>query len=197
MANRSYLFASDEHAAVPKDLEILANGAWCVPLLWLPMFVPEDLVRAKEPTADGGFIEMLTPIATVAKAIEQIHDAVPYLNALFRPEGALDKHVALIEDLLDGVGHEYVGIELSEIAGTIDVKSFNAKLVEVLTHLASGEPRPEARALLAELSGVRLERRFLDPAVFKTPKNKATDDEAWNHGMLLGGSYARAVPWEP
>jgi hypothetical protein len=133
MPNSSYLCATDRSSLYPSTTEkdfapptdVVAYDVRCVPLLWLAMFRPADLltqtiVIEPDPDAvhyeigpDGDFVEIATPegedeivtatapLAPKDRALAQLDAAVPMLNRLFAAEGPLDDHAAMLRRVPD------------------------------------------------------------------------------------------------
>ncbi|MDN3355779.1 hypothetical protein [Actinomadura sp. DC4] len=206
MANRSYLFVGDHEginpgwrAGVP-DLgqQVLAEDVYCVPLLWLAMFRPADLVTTtfppEDPDDDEGPIEATAPLAPKGRALAQLDAALPSLHEIFDGAGRLDDHAALLRQGVEEMPGRFVTIELYEIAVLIDERTFYRDLRAALGGL--DRPGPPGRARLADLAQLREGRPF-PPARLVLDGLDASDDDCWNHSRLLGVSFLRPVPWEP
>jgi hypothetical protein len=206
MANRSYLFVGDHDGINPgwtggvPDLEqqVLAEDVYCVPLLWLAMFRPADLVTAtfppEDPDDDEGPVEATAPLAPKERALAQLDAALPALHEIFAGAGRLDDHAALLRQGVESMPGRFVTIELYEIAVLIDEEAFYRDLRAALGGL--DRPGTQDRARLTELAQLREGRPF-PPARLVLDGPDAPDDDLWNHSRLLGVSYLRPVPWEP
>jgi hypothetical protein len=207
MANRSYLFVGDHdginpgwRAGVPGlEQQVLAEDVYCVPLLWLAMFRPADLVTATFPPDDPddddeGPIEATAPLAPKERALAQLDAALPALHEIFDGAGRLDDHAALMRQGVESMPGRFVTIELYEIAVLIDEETYYRDLRAALGGL--DRPGTADRARLTDLAQLREGRPF-PPARLVLDGLDAPDDDWWNHSRLLGASYLRPVPWEP
>jgi hypothetical protein len=208
MANRSYLFVGDHEGINPgwntdiPDLErlVLAEDVYCVPLLWLAMFRPADLVTATFPPDDDdddeGPIEVTAPLAPRERALAQLDAAVPALHSIFDGAGPLDEHAALLREAVASMPGRFVTIELYEIAVLTDEEKFYRDLRDALGSLDGPGDLAEDRARLTDLAQLREGRPF-PPARLVVDGLDAPDDDWWNHSRLLGTCFLRPVPWEP
>jgi hypothetical protein len=207
MANRTYLFVGDHDGINPGwrpgipglEQQVLAEDVYCVPLLWLAMFRPADLVTTTFPPDDPddddeGPIEATAPLAPKERALAQLDAAVPALHEIFDGAGRLDDHAALLRQGVQSMPGRFVTIELYEIAALIDEETFYRDLKDALGGL--DRPGTKDRARLTELAQLREGRPF-PPARLVLDGLDAPDDDWWNHSRLLGVSYLRPVPWEP
>ncbi|MET8978306.1 hypothetical protein ABZX85_22090 [Streptomyces sp. NPDC004539] len=135
MPNSSYLCSCDQPVLYPSSQAggfdprtgVIATDAQAVPLLWLAMFRPDDLVTEVftfEEDADDGddadeddVIEATAPLAPKSRALARLDAALPALARLFPAEIPLDAHAALLREAVERAPGAYVTIELDEIAG--------------------------------------------------------------------------------
>lgn len=229
MPNSSYLCATGRPSLYPsttdKDFapptDVVAYDVRCVPLLWLAMFRPADLVTQTiviepDPDAvhykfgpDGDFVEIATPegedeivtatapLAPKDRALAQLDAAVPVLNRLFAAEGPLDGHAAMLRRAIAAAPGAYLTIELDEIEGMWEPGTFQPALHAALASL-DGETDPEAgRAHLIELAQLRPGRPFPPARLLLDEHGEVEDDDYWNFVRLLGANFNAEVPWEP
>jgi hypothetical protein len=211
MSNRSYLCATNLETTYPSFVDKEYNSAeqtiacdvWCVPLLWTALFRPPDIVR-KTFTVDGDAVVTEAPLATRTNAIHQLEQAVPYFTRLFASEGRLDEYAAFLSQALGSVTHQFVTIELQEIACLTNPEqafydSFRAALAAIGTDYSAA-----AKARLCEIAAFR-DLKKLPPArlLLEEPDGfEPTDDDFWNHCRVCGAGefnagIGRPVPWEP
>ncbi|MEV5750834.1 hypothetical protein AB0L00_23675 [Actinoallomurus sp. NPDC052308] len=208
MANRSYLLVGDYDGINPGwqggipglEHQVLAEDVFCVPLLWLAMFRPADLVTATFPPEDeddeeDGPIEATAPLAPKERALAQLDAAIPALNRIFDGAGPLDDHAALLREGLASMPGRSVTIELYEIAVLNDEERFYRDLRTALDSLDRPGDLAADRARLADLAQLREGRPF-PPARLVLDGLDAPDDDQWNHTRLLGTRFLRPVPWE-
>lgn len=207
MANRTYLFVGDHDGINPGwrpgipglEQQVLAEDVFCVPLLWLAMFRPADLVTTTFPLDDPddddeGPIEATAPLAPKERALAQLDAALPALHEIFDGAGRLDDHAALLRQGVQSMPGRFVTIELYEIAVLIDEETYYRDLRDALGGL--DRPGTKDRARLTDLAQLREGRPF-PPARLVLDGLDAPVDDGWNHSRLLGVSFLRPVPWEP
>ncbi|MBD0710905.1 MULTISPECIES: hypothetical protein [unclassified Streptomyces] len=209
MANSSYLCSSDEASLYPSGFVegfdpatgVVAHDVSGIPLLWLAMFRPADLVTGTftvdpDDTDDGeGVVVATAPLAAKDRALTRLDAALPVLNRLFAAEGAVDAHAALLRQAIEKAPGAHVTIELEEIEGLWEEGAFQPALRAALACL-DGETDPAAdRARLISLSGLRPGRPF-PSARLLVDDLEAEDDDYWNLVRLLGASLVAEVPWE-
>lgn len=207
MANRSFLFVGDHEGINPgwesdiPDIQqkVLAEDVYCVPLLWLAMFRPADLVTTTFPPEDDdddeGPVEATAPLAPKERALVQLDAALPALHSIFNGAGRLDEHAALLRQGVESMPGRFVTIELYEIAVMIDEEKYYRDLRNALGSLDKPGNLAADRARLTDLAQLREERPF-PPARLVIDGLDAPDDDWWNHTRLLGASFLRPVPWE-
>jgi hypothetical protein len=231
MPNSSYLCATGPASLYPSttdkdfrpDTDVVAYDVRCVPLLWLAMFRPADLVTQTiviepDPDAvyyefgpDGDFVQIDTPAgedeeeiveATAPltgreNALAQLDAAVPVLNRLFAAEGPLDEHAAMLRRAVASAPGEHVTIELDEIEGLWEPGTFQPALRAALA-VFDGETDPATgRAHLVELAQLREGRPFPPARLLLDDHGEVADDDYWNFVRLLGADFSAPVPWEP
>ncbi|GAA4637584.1 hypothetical protein GCM10023196_091960 [Actinoallomurus vinaceus] len=205
MANRSFLLVGDYDGINPGwrgdipglEHQVLAEDVYCVPLLWLAMFRPADLVTETFPPEDeeDGPIEATAPLAPKERALAQLDAALPALNRIFDGAGRLDDHAALLREGVASMPGRSVTIELYEIAVLIDDEQFYQNLRAGLGSLDQPGDLAADRSRLTDLAQLREGRPF-PPARLVLDGLDAPDDDDWNHTRLLGTCFLRPVPWE-
>ncbi|MET8700930.1 hypothetical protein ABZW10_18985 [Kitasatospora sp. NPDC004723] len=215
MANYAYLCATEVASLYPSSQlkgfdpqgGVVAHDVSGVPLLWLAMFRPADLVTGvftiDEDDLDDdeeAEVEATAPLVAKERALAQLDAALPVLNALFAAEGPLDAHAALLRQAVEQAPGAFVTIELDEIEGIWEEEgTFQPTLRAALAGLdggLAGSARTAAdRARLIELSRLRPGRPFPSARLI-VDGLEAGDDDYWNLVRLLGTSFAAEVPWE-
>lgn len=230
MPNSSYLCATDLKSLYPSttdasftpETDVVAYDVRCVPLLWLAMFRPADLVTQSilieaDPDAeyfefgpDGDLVpveadeeeqdeivEATAPLTTKERALAQLDAAVPVLNRLFAAEGPLDGHAAMLRKAVAAAPGAHITVELDEIEGLWEPGTFQPALREALAAL-DGAAGPEAgRARLIELAQLRAGRPFPPARLLLDGTEGVEDDDYWNFVRLLGANFHADIPWEP
>ncbi|MER5354603.1 hypothetical protein ABT093_30265 [Kitasatospora sp. NPDC002551] len=210
MANSSYLCSTDVASLYPSSQVegfdpqggVVAHDVSGVPLLWLALFRPADLVTGvftvedEDEDDEDGAVEATAPLVAKERALAQLDAALPALNALFAAEGALDAHAALLRQAVERAPGGFVTIELDEIEAVWEEEdTFQPALRTALACLDGGAEAAAGRARLVELSRLRTGRPF-PPARLLVDGLEAGEDDYWNLVRLLGTSFAAEVPWE-
>jgi hypothetical protein len=170
--------------------------ARAVPLLWLALFCPKDILREDGPDEDGEPGLRFAPVAAKEAALAQLDAAVLYLNRVFKDQGPLDEHAALFKKVFGRSKLHFVSIDLMEVAYTDDPDAYYKQLLAALTALEKERPPAAARTVLLALAPLRLKRKF-PPARCLLDDSKITRDEEWNMARLFGTEWEEPVPWEP
>ncbi|MFE7559323.1 hypothetical protein [Kitasatospora sp. NPDC057500] len=215
MANYSYLCSTDAPSLYPSSqvagfdpkTGVVAHDVSCVPLLWLAMFRPADLVTGVFTVDEDDLdddedpeVEATAPLVAKERALAQLDAALPVLNGLFAGEGPLDAHAALLRRAVERAPGAFVTIELEEVEGIwADEDAFQPTLRAALAGLDvgtdSGMDGAATRARLIELSRLRPGLPF-PPARLIVDGMDADDDDYWNLVRLLGTGFMSEVPWE-
>jgi hypothetical protein len=232
MANRSYLCSCDSKTINPSlridgfdpTVHTLAEGTYCVPLLWLCCFCPDDLTIDVADTTENEWPEF-GMVTDRNMAIDRLDGVLKYVAELFRDECEIVSYGKFFRKLLVQSPDRYLSVELMEIADLDDHNLFRRQLTELLSALerqvqtpptdASATEKP--RGFLAKLFAFSQETktnklapakdavvRFLEldlTAGFPTidyirSGAKIDEAKAMNHHRIVGGSHIRTVPWE-
>jgi hypothetical protein len=202
VANWSYLCATNRKVVYPSygdrpyvaRKQTIASETYCIPLLWLALFRPADLVQ-RTFTQDGQRLVAEAPLCARTRAIGQLNAAVPYLEELFFDCGPLDEFAALFRKALKPLRYRYLTIELEEIACMARSRQeFYDTLRAALTGIGS-DYSTGARERFVYLAQLFKLRRFPPPRLM-LDKIKGSDDDYVLHGRILGShDQGRKVPW--
>lgn len=199
MSNRCYLVGTDAPTIYPsfvnkpfepeKDTYLASAG--CVPLAWLLLFRPGDLVTAAfEP--EGEKIEVTAPIVRKEKAIANLSEARAWVDPLFVANGGLGYHLDLFVEHLAGSDHQHLTMEIEEIEALHDDGEVLGHLRACLTALEARDPRVKEE--LVWLSTVLVERRFV--TLEDAQEGRAEKEDQWNFFRLLGEGWEREAAWD-
>ena len=207
MANYAYLCATDLASTYPSfvdedydsDVQTVACDVYCIPLVWLALFRPQDLLQ-KVFSVDGVDVPTEAPLVERTVALRQLRAALPYMNEVFSSEGPLDAYFDLFEQAVLEVDAKYLTVQLDEIACLYpSEQAFYDKFGQALSHIDQ-QMVAGAKPLFAEIANIRLGRPF--PAARLILDGMAGEaDDFWNHCRILGAGadnagIGRATPWE-
>ena len=202
MANWSYLCATNRKVIYPSygdhpydaRRQTIASETYCVPLLWLGLFRPADLVR-RTFTQEGQTFVAESPLCARSKAIRQFRAALPHLEDMFHECGPLDGFAELFLKALEPLRYRYLTIELEEIECMAKSREqFRDTLRAALAGIGT-DYSTEARERFVYLAQLSKLRRFPPPRLF-LDKMKGSDDDYVLHGRILGScDQGRDVPW--
>jgi hypothetical protein len=201
MANRSYLAATDNDTIYPSaaesdydpDAQTIAQGVYCVPLLWLGLFRPSDM-RIQDFNINGDTVTGVAPVSDVERAVAQLRQSAAKYDQMF-PGGHFADYCNLLADAVTSIGRKYVTIEMEEIACMADPDQFYDDCRLALRSLAGDEPIADGRDKLIAISEINSKanipfaRCLLDDV-------DVSDDEMDTHSRIIGCAWIRAVPWE-
>ncbi|WDS35517.1 hypothetical protein [Pseudoxanthomonas sp.] len=199
MSNNSYLivgttpgwpYAPD--GELFSDAEILLYAPLHVPLLWLCLFVPEDIAPVRRGEMSGEPNHCMVSVAAEV-AVSRLKARIGLLDSLFGQQGSLSHHCGLLADYL--LAHARLRpwlvldmTELTDLHGGDD----GAVLGRIFRQLHASDPM--ARTGLLEWSTVYPDVPFitLDRA------GVCNEEEMHNFFRLMGTGYSRRTetPWD-
>ncbi len=199
MANRAYLVAtnietlypSNEEAAFAPAQQAIAQGIYCVPLLWFALFRPRDL-RTQTINLDGERWELTAPLAETSMALQQLAAARPVLDQLFPEHGSLREHSQLLHAAIESTHRKFITIEWTEVEHTVESAEFQAFVRFALACFAGDVPLPVGRKSLLNLSEFEWDGPL--PSARCLVDQSDAEIEVLSH--LLGTCWLRPVPWE-
>lgn len=161
----------------------IAQATGSVPLFWMGLFRPGDLKRQAVRPIDGGPEDAayaLAPIASVDRAMSQLTQAVPAIEALFGKQwGDVAGSVRLFSRALLGTGLPYVTVELDEIEAGFDPLVYRERMRRVLRWFDAPDRELDKAGIVSELVTMC-----------------GVDTAALDRTAVLGTKHERAVPWE-
>lgn len=162
--------------------QVICAGAGHVPLLWLALFRPGDLKRQSVRPIDGGpedVVDALAPVASVDRALLQLDQAVPAIDALFGeawgPIGPLAKKLA---QAIKSAGQIYVTVELDEVEAGKDTIAYRDAMRRILRYFDAPDREGGGRELVEVLSQMC-----------------GIDAAALDVGAVAGHQHERKVTW--
>lgn len=201
MANRSYLIASNNDRIYPSATEsnfdnkaqIIAQGSYCVPLLWFGLFRSSDM-RTQEIQVDGHRWTGIAPIIDVGTAVAQLRHAVPLLDQMF-PGANFTEYCEFLVQAVRSTGRKYVTIEMEEIAD-LDIPDEFYEGCRIALEMFSGdESVADGKDKLVLMSDID-EEADIPSARCLVDDMDVSDDDLETHSRIIGMSWARPVPWE-
>jgi hypothetical protein len=180
VANRPYLLCHDSDAPLvaSEDGEqaIVAAASNQLPVLWLCLFQPADLMTVDMPLEDIEGHQSVGPVPTLFANLKSARaswrDREPSIRGVLPAE--LHRHVDEWERLLGGLPGQFVQIDLAELWMMDDPDAFEESLKSYLAGLDGTSP--DGR------------RELLDQGCLDDP-------EVARYG-LRGYQWDRPVPWE-
>lgn len=202
MANRSFLVVTDHETIYPSSVEAdfsparqtIAQGVYCVPLLWFALFRQNDL-RTATIEQDGETVEVTAPLVNTATALTQLNAAIPTLNSMFSSLGSLAEYAHLLRQEIETVARAHITIEFDEIACMSDRESFYAHLSYALGALDGNIPAGVGRKSLLTLCQIDPNLRF-PPASYLLSEEQLNDSLVLQHANILGSGWERDTGWE-
>jgi hypothetical protein len=178
------------------ELYTIAGAAWGIPLLWLPLFRPCDLM-VEDVTVEGGpTYRDPAPVVETAVALTRLAASVARLNAVFREQGPLDRHAELLREAIACTGRPFVTLEPEAIAWMGDPKAFYERLERALAYF-EGPDTPRGREDLLYLTPAVSEEGLPFPApdgFFDRGEYEVEEAEMMH--FLLGEAWLRPLPWD-
>lgn len=201
MANRSYLVATNNDAIYPSITEsrydyrvqVIAEGNYCVPLLWFGLFRPSDM-RTQDFQVDGYAWTSVEPIVEVQAALAHLRQSVRVFDQLF-PGANFTEYCNFLADAVRSTGRKYVTIEMQEIADLSEPEVFYDDCRIVMGMLAGDESIADAREKLVMFEDID-EITDVPSARCAINNPNASEDDLANLSRIMGTSLVRPVPWE-
>jgi hypothetical protein len=208
VANWSYLCATNRKVIYPSygdrpydsRKQTVASVVNCVPLLWLGLFRPADLVRRTFIQEGRPFVAE-APLCARSKAIRQFRAAVPHLEDMFHECGPLDGFAELFLKGLEPLNYRYLTIELEEIECMAKSRKWFRDTLRKAIGGIGTDYSTAARDRFIYLAQLFALRRFPPPRLL-LDKLKGSDDDFMLHGRVLGsgssttGMKGRKAPWD-
>lgn len=207
MPNRSYLCSSARPAIYPSfadeydsDVQTLANDVYCIPLLWPALFAPEDFQQT-DFDVDGEIVVGQAPSATKQKVLGTLQRRRAGIVQAFADIGDLGPYISMLEQLIREAPHDYISIEMDEIAALNDLPE--VEFYAAFEGLLAGLDAPDEDVCEQLIALAALEESWPLPSVrLLLDGLEGSDDDYWNHCRVLGAGRSesglgREVPWEP
>jgi hypothetical protein len=202
MSNRSYLSVTNSDTIYPStaeaeftpDQQTVAQGVYCVPVLWFALFRPSD-VRTQVFDVQRERVTGIAPISEVEVALAQLKAAMPNLNEMFRQQGKFDDYADLLSQAIESTGRKYVTIESAEIECIGDPDEFYDDFRAAINAINNAESLAVGRERLLKLSEIPASARFPSARCI-IEKNRVSDREMDVHARIIGCAWIRKVPWE-
>jgi hypothetical protein len=204
MPNKAWLTTAATRTTFPRlqelgytpELHTIAGAAWGIPLLWLPLFRPCDLL-VEEVTVEGGATYRdPAPVVETAVALTRLAGSVARLNAVFREQGPLDRHAALLREAIASTSRPFVTLEPEEIAWMGDPRDFYGRLERAFACFDERDT-PQGRKDLLYVTPTVSEENLPFPAPdgFFDRADYEIEEAEMIH-FLLGEAWVRPLPWD-
>lgn len=177
MTNRAYLGLSQGSEYPGEDDEPILEANYCIPLLWLALYSPEDI--AYTTGEDGTQIPYL--VTRVESAKRRFAEREGRLRDHFVN---IDDHLAAWRIMLDMLETPFVKAEIAEIIWLSD--NGEALLQDALAFFASASESGNTTSLLTITA--------LDQ-IYDTARKTINREEDWSIYLILGGKFQAWLPW--
>ncbi len=201
MANSTYLCATLEKKTYPSlrtndfdaEQRTIAMAVDSVPLLWLAIFRPEDLLSESLVTKEGQSLATVAPVVARRSAGKRLKDGAKRLRPIY---GSLDEQIKLLLQAIATVdpSQKFLTIELAEVAEMDDAAAYYERLTSALSFFA-GEDIEDPQGHFRELSNLQSAPPYYPPRLL-LDSDEPNDDQWEAVASLLGESHFREVPWE-
>jgi hypothetical protein len=194
VSNRDFIYPSTTDTSFDSEEQVVAQGVYCVPLLWLALFRADNL-RTETLTVDEEEVQVIAPIVAVDIACSQLEAAMPLLSQMFSTQHSLPDYVRLLSEAIRSTGLRFVTLESEEIACLGDPESFYSYLRYALAVFSGTAPVPVGRKALLNLSELDANVPFPHATCLKEglPVTHAQIEAVTR---IVGTSWLRPVPWE-
>jgi hypothetical protein len=207
MPNKAWLTTAATKNTFPRlrepgynaELHTVAGAAWGIPLLWLPLFRPCDLMMEDVTVEEGRTYRTYrdpVPVVEAAVALTRLADSIARLNDVFHEQGSLDRHAALIGAAIASTGRPFVTLEPEAVAWMGDPKVFYESLERALAYFEEPDTPRGRKALLDLTPGVsEKDLPFPAPDGFFDREDYEVEEAEMMH-LLLGEAWLRPLPWD-
>lgn len=202
MSNNAYLIASDVRCPSPtaslvrQQYELVAEGNWRVPVLWMALFREGDLIGWKESGEDNFGLSVESPVVSRRRMSSRIREAKAAVKRLKSLDynclcHLLDTFHAHLDSLK--ARRKYIVCEWQEVAG-LQTKQHHRDM-HWLLRFYSGDTVRSVDQRFESLCGTKLTKRFQNP---KTTSSSQFTEESWETlDSLLGDTLVGDAPWHP
>ncbi len=205
MGNKAWLTTAATRQTFPSLQEpgydaarhTVACCTWGIPLLWLPLFRPSDLL-VEEVTVEGGkTYRDPAPVVETPRALQRLASAVAPLDAVFREQGSVGRYAAMLQEAIASTARPFVTLEAQELAWSGEPEEFSRRVERALAYFDRPDSR-EGRDDLLYLTPTVSEPDMPFPAPEAVWAGEDSGVEAVEMlGFLVGEGWVRPVPWEP
>jgi hypothetical protein len=205
MGNKAWLTTAATRQSFPSLQEpgydaarhTVACCTWGIPLLWLPLFRPSDMLVESVTVQSGRTYRDPAPVVETPTALERLAGAVARLNEVFGEQGSVDQYAAMLREAVASAARPFVTLEAQELAWPGEPEEFYRRLERALAYF----DRPDSREARDDLL-------YLTPTVSEPDMPFPAPEEVWGGEdagvealemlrFLVGERWVRPVPWEP
>jgi hypothetical protein len=204
MPNKAWLTTAATRTTFPQlrepgytpELHTVAGAAWGIPLLWLPLFRPCDLLVEDVMVEGGTTYRDPAPVVETTVALTRLAGSVTRLNSAFRKQGPLDRHADLLQEAIASTGRPFVTLEAEAIAWMGDPRVFYERLERAFAYFEEQDTQQGRNDLLYVTPTVSEETLpFPAPDGFFDREDYDVEEAEMIH-FLLGEARLRPLPWD-
>ncbi len=182
MANRSYLYCTDINRIYYEKHDPehkVREGRWIIPLLWMPLFHPNDIQIIKESFMESEWEEK-APLTEKNIAISRLDNALLRICRIFKEFRFISEYVSTLKkDITDTPG-KYVTVSMLEIIDNCVSYDLFHSVLEFFAFPDNPENDKTAFKLFCSFSGFDPAKELCDPKYVK---------DTYNYNCLIGFSY--------
>jgi hypothetical protein len=204
MPNKAWLTTAATRRTFPRlqetgydaERHTIVGAGWGIPLLWLPLFRPADLLIEDVTVERGRTYRDPAPVVETAVALTRLTASVAQLNGVFGTQGPLDRHAELLSEAIASTHRPFVTLEPEEIAWMGEPKQFYERLTLALGYF-DGPDTPRGREDLLYLTPTVNEPDLPFPVPHGFFDRDDYDaEEAQLMHFLLGEAWLRPLSWD-
>lgn len=189
MANRAMLLGmSSKEFDNENGADILVAGSYYIPLFWLTLYSPEDIVFKKIEMQDGTFEQCPTLIIDYNVAKSRALEKRSYVFSII-PK-AYSKLYDIWIKFIDSIEAKYLQIDMTEIWIMVDEFNIFCENLKKALSVFTGSNQADISILLNEYVGIKVQKKLFTKKIIQPETEKEIVS------LLCGYSWVKEVPWE-